>query len=172
MMVFIPRILLREKMALRQAMAAVDAKSARSIYFQSQSILEEATGEPCWGERGYVLVLCVAAAFLILASAYLVMAHRNWLAIVVVALAGFAAVRLEALAVRHLTPLLFGLLFGTLSLVIATESAWLKLLLSALLLHFFSFAYAARVTFLMMMRNDRAYAALYGALRIRFTGNP
>jgi hypothetical protein len=143
-MVFIPSILLREKMALKQAIAAVDAKTARSIYFKSQHVLEEATGEPCWAERGYVLLLCVAAALLILASAYLALAHGNWLAIGAVAFVGAAAVRLEALAVRHLTPLLFGLLLGTLAAVIATESAWLKLLLSA----------------------------LYGALRIRFTETP
>ena len=72
-MVFLPRALLREKMALKQA-RAVDAQIARSIYFRPQAILEDATGEPCWGERSCVLLFCGVAALLFLTAAYFALA--------------------------------------------------------------------------------------------------
>ena len=167
-MVFLPCALLKEQMALKQVRATVDGKSARSIYFRSQAALEEGTGEPCWAERGYVWFICIVAMLLLFASMYHAFVQSNWVALVVIVVAVFGAVRLEDLALRHLTLVLFTFLFGDIASIIVLDAAWLNFLMSALLAYFLTLAYAARITFLMMMRNDRAYAALYGALRLRF----
>jgi hypothetical protein len=171
-MVFIPLVLLREQIALKRAKATVDARFARKIYFQSQAVLEEATGEPCWGERGYVLFLCGISAVLGVASAYSALVGHNWVAVAVVIAALFGAIHLESLAIRRLAPLLITLLTGLVAALIMIQPAWPKLLIDSLFVYFLSFAYAARVTRLMMMRNDRAYRAMYPALRITFPNTP
>jgi hypothetical protein len=170
-MVFIPQRLLQEKLWLEEVKATVDPKAARSIYFRRQAILEEGTGEPCWLERGYVYFLCAVAAFLAFASAYYALAQHNPIAVAVVGITVFGAIRLESLALRYLKWLLYFSLIGGAAVVATIEPAWPKLLTGAIFVYFLSFAYAAKVTFLMMMRNDRAYRALYPALRIHFPDN-
>src|ERR1044071_9242813 len=128
-MVFLPRGLLKERMALKQIRATVDAKHARSIYFRSQAAVEEGTGAPCWAERGYVWLLCMAVVLLLFASLYYAFVRDSWVGVVVIVMATLGAVRLEALALKHLTPLLFVLLFGDLVVVVALDIAWLKFLI-------------------------------------------
>jgi hypothetical protein len=170
-MVFMPQRLLQEKLRLKEAKVTVDPKIARSLYFRAQGVLEETTGEPCWFERGYVIFLCAVAASLAVASAYYAFTRYGLIALAMVGIAAFAAITFETLLVRHLTHLISLLLIAFATVVATTDAAWPKFLTGAALVYFLSFAFASRVTFVMMMRNDRAYRALYRALRIHFADN-
>src|SRR5215472_15528277 len=101
-MVFMPQRLLQEKLWLKEAKATVDPKVARSIYFRRQGVLEEATGEPCWPERVFVLLTCVVAASLAVASAYYILADHNVVAFATLGVAAFGAIRLQTFLVQHL----------------------------------------------------------------------
>src|SRR5690348_6503478 len=162
-MVLIPQRLLQEKLWLKEAKATVDPRFAHGIYFRPQASLEEATGEPCWGERGCVFLLCAVAASLGLASAYYALTRYGVIAAAVVGIVGAALVAFENFLVRHLTPLICFLATVLVTVRATTGATWLKFLAGAGLVYFLSFAFASRVTFGMMMRNDRAYRALYPA---------
>jgi hypothetical protein len=168
-MVFIPQRLLKEKLWLKEVTATVDPKAARRIYFQRQAVLEEGTGEPCWGERGAVIALSLIATGLSLAAAYCVISEQNWIGAAAIAVTILGARKLEYLVLRHLAQILYVLLAALVASLLTPEGTWLKLLIAGSLIHFFSFQYAALVTFSMMMRNDRAYRALYPSLRIHFS---
>jgi hypothetical protein len=168
-MVFIPQRLLREKLALKEARATVDPKVARAIYFRGQAILEEATGETCWAERGNVFSFCAVAASLALASAYYAFTRYGLVAVAIVAIATSVAIAGERLLLRNLTLSIYFLLTVLAAVVAAVDAAWPKFWAGAALAYFLSFASASHMTFAMMMRNDRAYRTLYPALRIQFT---
>ena len=109
---------------------------------------------------------------LALASAYYSLAQRNWIGVLLIGLAAFGVGRLESLILRHLTRHLYVLIIGLAVILATIGPAWPKLLTGAIFVYFLSFAFAARVTFHMMMRNDRAYRAMYSALRFHFPNKP
>ena len=109
-------------------------------------------------------------ASLALASAYYALARHGLIAVTVVGVTVFGVITFETFLVRHLTRLFYILLIALAAFLATTEPARPKLLMAAVFAYFLSFSFAARVTLLMMMRNDRAYrAALYPALRITFS---